>query len=58
MTRTERVRLSTREKRLAEMLKELEYEGDHVPLAVPIADAVEAAIVRRQGGDGDGEVVL
>jgi len=58
MTRTERVRLSTREKRLAEMLKELEYEGDHVPLAVPIADAVEAEIVRRQGGDGDGEVVL
>ena len=58
MTREERVRLSTREKRLAEMLKELEYEGDHVPLAVPIADAVESAIVRRQGGDEDSGVEL
>lgn len=58
MTREERVRLSTREKRLAELLKKLEYEEDHVPLAVPIADAVEAAIIRRQRGDSDGEVVL
>jgi len=40
------------------MLKELEYEGDHVPLAVPIADAVESAIVRRQGGDEDSGVEL
>jgi len=36
------------------MLKELEYQDDHVPLAVPIADAIEAEIVRRQSGDGDG----